>query len=79
VDGVIVTSLVDGDLKVEGKGISVQGHIVTIENFGKIHIAEVIIERGYRRLHMLRFELGSPIVGVALLAGGEGDGTEIWP
>lgn len=76
--GVFVTSLVD-KLELEAKGVKVEGHIVTVENFGKIHVAEVIIERGDRRLHMLRFELGSPQVGDAVVGGGEGNGTETWP
>ncbi len=77
-DGLIVTSLVE-KLDVKGEGITVEGHIVTVRDFGKIHVAEVIIERGNRRLHMLRFELGSPQVGDAVAGGGEGNGGEIPP
>ncbi len=76
--GVFVTTLVE-ELNVQAKGVKTQGHIITVENFGKIHVAEVIIERGDRRLHMLRFELGSPQVGDAVAGGGEGNGGDIPP
>jgi hypothetical protein len=73
-DAVIVTSLVE---QLEVPGFKVEGHIVFIPDFGKIHVAEVIVERGERRLHMLRFELGSPIVGAAVLGGVDGNGADI--
>lgn len=79
VRGLIVTSLLQEPLRFAGEGITVDGHIIKIANFGRIHVAEVIIERGYRRLHMLRFELGSPVVGDAVFGGGDGNGTDILP
>ena len=52
---------------------------VRIPDFGTIHIAQVIMKPSYRRVSMLRFELGSPIAGSVEVAGGETNGSEYWP
>jgi hypothetical protein len=39
------------------------GHILTIPEFGKMHLAELSIEHGRKRLTMLRVMLGSPTEG----------------
>jgi hypothetical protein len=36
------------------------GHVLAVQEFGKIHLAEVVFEYGRKILTMLRIELGSP-------------------
>lgn len=65
-NGRILASMVKGiERSCEGS-ITVQGNVVTVPNFGRIFLGELIIERGLRRLNMIHFSLGSPT---------EGDGT----
>lgn len=59
------------DLKVE------HGKIVVPE-FGTIYLAGVVFKPSYRRISMLRVELGCPLGGGVEVCGGEGNGTEIW-
>jgi hypothetical protein len=56
---VAICSLVE---KIETKLKGVKGHVITVENFGKIFLAEVFSYPGTRTLTMLRLELGSPHV-----------------
>jgi hypothetical protein len=56
---VSICSLVE---KIETKLKGVKGHVITVENFGKIFLAEVFSYPGTRTLTMLRLELGSPHV-----------------
>ena len=49
-----------------------------IEEFGTIYLATATFKPGYQRISMLRAELGCPIAGTVGVAGGEGNGTEIW-
>jgi hypothetical protein len=51
---------------------------IVIPEFGTIYLATVIIKPGYRRISMLRAELGSPIGGTVEVCGGEGNGGDIW-
>ena len=44
------------------KGVDLKHHVIKIENFGKIFLAEIFAEPGTRTLTMLRLELGSPHV-----------------
>jgi hypothetical protein len=52
---------------------------IVIPDFGKIYVGEVIAQRGYRRVNMLRFELGCGVGGSGTSGGGEGNGTPIPP
>ena len=54
-------------------------YVIHIRDFGTIYIAQVIMKPSYRRVSMLRFELGSPIDGSLEVAGGETNGSEYWP
>lgn len=54
-------------------------YVVHIPDFGKIYVAQVIIKPNYRRVSMLRFELGSPVGGSVEVCGGETNGSEYWP
>jgi len=44
---------------------NIDGHVVTIPDFGKIFFGELLIGGAERRLTMVRFEMGSPIGGWA--------------
>jgi len=55
------------------------GYSVSIPEFGTIYVAQVIIKPSYRRVSMLRFELGCPIGGSVEACGGESNGSEYWP
>jgi hypothetical protein len=52
---------------------------ISIPEFGTIYIAQVIVRPSYRRISMLRFELGCPIAGAMEAGGGESNGVEYWP
>jgi len=58
---VAICSLVE---RIETKlpGVDVKQHVIKVENFGKIFLAEIFAEPGTRTLTMLRLELGSPHV-----------------
>ena len=60
-------------------GVRIDGHVVWVPHFGKIFIGEVIVQRGYRRINMLRMELGCGTGGGGTAGGGEGNGGEIPP
>jgi hypothetical protein len=51
---------------------------IQVREFGTIYLATVIIKPSYRRISMLRVELGCPLGGTLEAAGGEGNGTPIW-
>jgi hypothetical protein len=57
-------------------GATIEQHVVTVPDFGKIFFGELLITDLSRRLTMLRLELGSPIGGVLACAEGETNG--IW-
>lgn len=60
-DKVAICSLVE-KIETRLKGIDVKQHVIKVENFGKIFLAEIFAEPGTRTLTMLRLELGSPHV-----------------
>lgn len=76
-NGVILCSLVK-TIKVDCPGVDVQGHVLTVEHFGKIYIGEVLAEPGFKRLSMLRLELGSPYAGLLNAAEVSLNGSH-WP
>ena len=65
--------------RVECSAGECDGYTVNIPEFGTIYIAQVIIKPSYRRVSMLRFELGCPIGGSVEACGGESNGAEYWP
>jgi hypothetical protein len=73
--GVISCSLVR-DLGVVRGGLVPCGHVIEIEGFGVIRLAEFQISRFWRRLTMLQVDLGSPGRAKMMAAGVEGDGTD---
>lgn len=60
-DKVAICSLVE-KIETKLKGVDVKQHVIKVENFGKIFLAEIFAEAGTRTLTMLRLELGSPHV-----------------
>ena len=44
-------------------GATIDGHLVTVPEFGRIYFGELLISRDSRRLTMMRLELGSPFGG----------------
>jgi hypothetical protein len=61
-----------------GGGVELNRGRIVIPQFGTIYLAGVIIKPSYRRISMLRAELGCPIGGSVEVAGGEANGTDIW-
>lgn len=56
-------------------GGSIDGHVVTVKNFGMIFFGEILISSSSRRLTMMRLELGSPEGGrVAIASVGKNGG-----
>jgi len=76
-NGVILCSLVK-NITANCPGVTVQGHVLTVEHFGKIYIGEVLSEAGFKRISMLRMELGSPHEGLLNAAEASINGTT-WP
>ncbi len=78
--GLLYATLVD-KLEWAGKapeGVTIDGNIVTIPDFGKLHLAELFIKAHSRRVTMLRAELGSPTGGELTASSIETNGTT-WP
>jgi hypothetical protein len=60
-------------------GLRYYRNVVLVPEFGKIFIGELLIERGLRRVNMLRIELGCGTGGGGSAGGGGGDGGDIPP
>lgn len=43
--------------------VEIEGNVMHLPDFGSIHFGEILIARSYRRISMLRFQLGSPVEG----------------
>ncbi|HEV7920135.1 MAG TPA: hypothetical protein VGR02_05025 [Thermoanaerobaculia bacterium] len=55
------------------------GYVVSVREFGKIYIGEVIVKKSERRLNLLRFDLGCTLCGDASGGFADGNGTPIGP
>ena len=74
--GTVVTSLDwEGNAP---KGAAITGNSVKIDGFGSIYFGEILIEEGFRRLTLLRFQLGSPTGGSGSAAEVQTNGSS-WP
>jgi len=58
--------------------LNVEHGKIVVPEFGTIYLAGVVFKPSYRRISMLRVELGCPLGGGVEACGGEGNGTEIW-
>jgi hypothetical protein len=72
--GVVICSLAKS-VDVKCPGVEVEGHVITVPQFGKIYIAEVISLQGAKVVCMMRFKLGSPHEGQLAAGGGNVNGT----
>jgi hypothetical protein len=70
--GIISASLVK-------KPLGPEGYMLTIPQFGTIYVAQILMKSGYRRISMLRFDLGCPIEGHIEVAASEANGSEYFP
>lgn len=79
-NGVITCSIVRNlpDLS-RSVGAKTNGYAVQLDQFGTIYLGQIIMKPGYRRLSMLRFDLGCPLSGGGEAGGGEGNGSDILP
>jgi hypothetical protein len=78
--GLMYATLVD-KLEWSGKppeGVKIDRNVVTIPDFGELHLAELFVRPHSRRLTMLRAELGSPTGGHAAAGSIETNGNT-WP
>jgi hypothetical protein len=56
-------------------GATIDRHVVTVPEFGKIFFGEVAVHKMSRRLTMMRLELGSPVGGDAAFGDVQDNGT----
>jgi hypothetical protein len=73
-NGVVVCSLAKS-VKVDCPGVEVDGHIVTVAQFGTIYFAEVMASHGTKSVCMMRLEVGSPVGARLMASGGGANGT----
>lgn len=76
-NGVIICSLAKS-VEIDCPGVSVDGHVVTVEQFGRIYLAEVSASHGTKSICMMRLELGSPTSAQLMAGGGQVNGYP-WP
>jgi len=74
---VILCSLVK-KMATDAPDVTTQAHAFVIPHFGRVYLAEAIIDECKRTLTMLRLELGSPIAGSGVFAQSVGNGRP-WP
>lgn len=74
IGGVTCLSLVK-QLEPERKEFPCWGHIIFIEGFGTVHLAELAVSKLGRRLTMIRVNLGSPVDGDVSVVAVDGNGT----
>ena len=66
-NGIVYTTIVE-KMAWTGKpypGSKIDGHVVTVPDFGQIFFGELLVGSSERRLTMVRFDMGSPIGGWA--------------
>jgi hypothetical protein len=76
-DGIVYTTIVQS-VKWRDKpfpGATIEGHVVTVPEFGKIFFGELLVGSSERRLTMVRFELGSEAGGWADAGGLDTNGS----
>jgi len=72
-NGEILCTLVRG-IEGGGKEIGIDGHVITIRDFGVVRIGELTIGDRKRKVAMIQFELGSTPSGSGQSGGAEGNG-----
>jgi hypothetical protein len=76
--GTVLCTLVK-DIDFKCPGVKREGHVLTVPEFGRIFLAEVVAEDSHRILTMLRFELGSSTGGLGTGAQAQANGQTIPP
>lgn len=76
--GTVLCSLVK-NIDVNCRGVKPEGHVLTVPEFGRIFLAEVVAEDSHRILTMLRFELGSSTGGSGTAGQGQSNGQQYPP
>lgn len=74
VEGVTALTLVRG-IQPETPAFKCWGHVIYIEGFGTIHLAELNLSKHKRELTMLRVDLGSPVDGTLDIGTSSGGGS----
>lgn len=77
VNGYIVCSMVS-EIQTDHPKAVIDGSMITLDGFGRIFLAELLITSISRRLTLLRLALGSPIVGDVTCADIETNGSVIY-
>jgi hypothetical protein len=77
-NGVIFCSLAT-DMSAEAPGVTAKGHVFHVPHFGKVYLAEVLVEPWRRTLTMIRFALGSPVGGAGTAGQGGVNGRPYPP
>jgi hypothetical protein len=72
--GTVLCSLVK-NVRPGCAGVKRYGHVIVVPKFGRIFLAEFLLQRYARELVMLRLELGSPVEGEIVASGGQGNGS----
>ena len=73
-NGVVVCSLAKS-IQIECPGVEVDGHVITVLQFGKLYVAELVCSHATRLISMMRLELGSPHDATLIAASPSINGT----
>jgi hypothetical protein len=73
--GITSTSLVRS-LQPESAAVSCWGHVIQVDGFGVIRLAEIDITQFTRRVTMVQLDLDCPVHAVMMMCHGEDGGTE---
>jgi hypothetical protein len=73
--GITSFSLVRG-IQPENGELNIHGHVIHLEGFGTIRLAELQVSRFSRKLVMVQVDLGSPVEGELMAASIEGNGSD---
>jgi hypothetical protein len=76
--GVMHCTLIE-NMSAEAPGVKASGNVFEIPHFGKVFLAEVLVEPHRRILTMIRLELGSPVGGNGVVAQASNNGTTYPP
>ena len=77
-NGVILCSLAT-EISSEAPGVTAKGHVIYVPHFGKVYLAEVLVEPLRRTLTMIRLVLGSPVAGGGVVSQSAANGRTYPP
>jgi hypothetical protein len=76
--GMVLCSLVK-KMTFDCPGVTQDGHVLEVKDFGKVYVAELIAQHSRRTLTMLRLELGSPGGGSGAVGQAQSNGQPYPP